>query len=166
MDEPGDSAVWRRGPLLDQALRRRTTAVQLFSMSRCANGKRRDREHDSTGDQSSAQGQRHLLDGGECGSRVPVAGCRHFRSVGRDPGAHAREAIARDRRTEWHWTPLECLADLKASMRRTRNWRKHQRRHNLEDLPHNPSIAPQLTRAIEFRIRVFLTHMLHPVVLE
>ena len=27
---------------------------------------------------------------------------------------HTREAIARDRRTEWHWTPPECLAELKA----------------------------------------------------
>ena len=27
---------------------------------------------------------------------------------------HTREAIARDRRTEWRWTPLECLAELKA----------------------------------------------------
>jgi hypothetical protein len=26
---------------------------------------------------------------------------------------HTREAMARDRRTDWHWTPLECLADLK-----------------------------------------------------
>ena len=25
-----------------------------------------------------------------------------------------REAIARDRRTDWHWTPPECLAVLKA----------------------------------------------------
>jgi hypothetical protein len=25
-----------------------------------------------------------------------------------------RDAIARDRRTEWHWEPLECLAELKA----------------------------------------------------
>jgi hypothetical protein len=28
--------------------------------------------------------------------------------------AHTRDAMARDRRTEWHWTPLECLAELKA----------------------------------------------------
>ena len=27
---------------------------------------------------------------------------------------HTREAIARDRRTDWHWTPPECLAVLKA----------------------------------------------------
>jgi hypothetical protein len=27
---------------------------------------------------------------------------------------HTREAMARDRRTDWHWTPPECLADLKA----------------------------------------------------
>jgi hypothetical protein len=27
---------------------------------------------------------------------------------------NTREAIARDRRTEWRWTPLECLAELKA----------------------------------------------------
>jgi hypothetical protein len=27
---------------------------------------------------------------------------------------HTREAIARDRRTDWHWTPPECLAELKA----------------------------------------------------
>jgi hypothetical protein len=27
---------------------------------------------------------------------------------------HTREAMARDRRTEWRWTPLECLAELKA----------------------------------------------------
>jgi hypothetical protein len=26
---------------------------------------------------------------------------------------HTREAMARDRRTGWHWTPLECLAELK-----------------------------------------------------
>lgn len=27
---------------------------------------------------------------------------------------HTREAIARNRRTEWRWTPPECLAELKA----------------------------------------------------
>jgi hypothetical protein len=27
---------------------------------------------------------------------------------------HTREAMAKDRRTEWRWTPPECLADLKA----------------------------------------------------
>jgi len=27
---------------------------------------------------------------------------------------HTREAIARDRRTDWRWTPPECLAELKA----------------------------------------------------
>ncbi len=27
---------------------------------------------------------------------------------------HTREAMARDRRRAWHWTPPECLADLKA----------------------------------------------------
>ena len=27
---------------------------------------------------------------------------------------HTREAMARDRRTDWRWSPLECLADLKA----------------------------------------------------
>jgi hypothetical protein len=27
---------------------------------------------------------------------------------------HTRDAMARDRRTEWRWTPPECLADLKA----------------------------------------------------
>jgi hypothetical protein len=27
---------------------------------------------------------------------------------------HTREAMARDRRTDWHWAPPECLADLKA----------------------------------------------------
>jgi hypothetical protein len=27
---------------------------------------------------------------------------------------HTREAIAKDRRTEWHWTPPACLAELKA----------------------------------------------------
>jgi hypothetical protein len=27
---------------------------------------------------------------------------------------HTREAMARDRRTDWHWTPPECLAVLKA----------------------------------------------------
>jgi hypothetical protein len=27
---------------------------------------------------------------------------------------HTREAMARDRRTDWHWEPLECLAELKA----------------------------------------------------
>ena len=27
---------------------------------------------------------------------------------------HTREAMARDRRTDWRWPPLECLADLKA----------------------------------------------------
>jgi hypothetical protein len=27
---------------------------------------------------------------------------------------HTREAMARDRRTGWHWTPPECLAELKA----------------------------------------------------
>jgi hypothetical protein len=26
---------------------------------------------------------------------------------------HTREAMARDRRTDWHWTPPECLAELK-----------------------------------------------------
>jgi hypothetical protein len=25
-----------------------------------------------------------------------------------------REAVARDRRTDWRWEPLECLAELKA----------------------------------------------------
>jgi hypothetical protein len=28
--------------------------------------------------------------------------------------AHTRDAMARDRRTEWRWTPPECLAELKA----------------------------------------------------
>ena len=27
---------------------------------------------------------------------------------------HARDAMAKDRRTDWHWTPPECLAELKA----------------------------------------------------
>ena len=27
---------------------------------------------------------------------------------------HTRQAMARDRRTDWRWSPLECLADLKA----------------------------------------------------
>jgi hypothetical protein len=27
---------------------------------------------------------------------------------------HTREAVARDRRTQWHWTPPGCLAELKA----------------------------------------------------
>ena len=27
---------------------------------------------------------------------------------------HTREAMARDRRTDWRWEPLECLAELKA----------------------------------------------------
>jgi hypothetical protein len=27
---------------------------------------------------------------------------------------HTREAMARNRRTDWHWTPPECLAELKA----------------------------------------------------
>ena len=27
---------------------------------------------------------------------------------------HTREAMARDRRTDWHWTPSECLAELKS----------------------------------------------------
>jgi len=27
---------------------------------------------------------------------------------------HTREAMARDRRTDWRWTPLECLVELKA----------------------------------------------------
>jgi hypothetical protein len=28
---------------------------------------------------------------------------------------HTRDAMARDRRTDWHWTPPECLAELKAT---------------------------------------------------
>jgi hypothetical protein len=28
--------------------------------------------------------------------------------------AHTQEAMARDRRTNWHWTPPDCLAELKA----------------------------------------------------
>ena len=59
-------------------------------------------EHDPTGSQPSAEGQRHLLDGGECGGRVPTTGCRRFRWIGRTSLEHApEEAIARDRRTEW-----------------------------------------------------------------
>ena len=27
---------------------------------------------------------------------------------------HTQEAMARDRRTDWRWTPPECLAELKA----------------------------------------------------
>ena len=27
---------------------------------------------------------------------------------------HTREAMAKDRRTEWRWMPPECLAELKA----------------------------------------------------
>ena len=27
---------------------------------------------------------------------------------------HTRETMARDRRTDWRWTPPECLAELKA----------------------------------------------------
>ncbi|HTE83403.1 MAG TPA: hypothetical protein VK821_01595, partial [Dehalococcoidia bacterium] len=28
--------------------------------------------------------------------------------------AHTQEAMARDRRKTWHWTPPDCLAELKA----------------------------------------------------
>ena len=78
-----------RDPLFDQALRCGTTAVQLLPMPRRADGQRGDREHDPPGDQPSTEGQRHLLDGGQCGGGVPTAGRRRFGAVGRDPGTHA-----------------------------------------------------------------------------
>ena len=76
-------------PLLEETLRGGTTAVQLFQVPWCTAGERCDREHDSPGDQPSTQGERHLLDGGQCGSGVPTAGCRRIRALGRDRGTHA-----------------------------------------------------------------------------
>ena len=87
--EDEDSSVWREIRYLTKHSDAGRLALQLFPMPRRADGKWGDREHDPTGDQSSAEGQRHLLDRGQCGGGIPTAGRRGFRSVGRDPGAHA-----------------------------------------------------------------------------
>ncbi len=46
-----------------------------------------------------------------------------------------REAMAKDRRTDWDWDPPECLAELKALERGTKNRRNHQGRNTLSVLP-------------------------------
>jgi hypothetical protein len=34
--------------------------------------------------------------------------------------AHTHEAVSRERNTDWHWEPPECLAELKSARRRRR----------------------------------------------
>ena len=102
-----------RDPLLEPALRGGPAAVRLLPVPRRAAGQRCDREHDPAGDQPPAQGEQHLLDGGECGGGVPTAGGRRLGAVGGAPGAHAggdgegpADGLGLD--------PPECLAELKA----------------------------------------------------
>ena len=78
-----------RDPLFDQALGGGAAAVRLFPVPGRAAGQRCDREHDPPGDQPPAEGQQHLLDGGQRGGGVPTAGGGRLGPVGRDRGTHA-----------------------------------------------------------------------------
>ena len=77
-------------PLFEKALRRGTAAVRLFQVSGNTAGERCHREHDPQSDQPSTQGEQHLLDGGQCGSRVSTTGCHRVGAVGRDCRSHER----------------------------------------------------------------------------
>ena len=89
VDEPGDSAVWRE----IRYLTKHSDAGRLrYNCFRCRGVPMGSGAIESTIRRVinlRLKGNGILLDGGECGGRVPTAGCRRFRSVGRDPGAHA-----------------------------------------------------------------------------
>ena len=50
---------------------------------------------------------------------------------------HTREAMARNRRKAWRWTPPECPAELKALEEQDDGARKHQQETNLRVVLHD-----------------------------
>ena len=99
--QPEDSAVWREIGYSDPALGGGSAAVRLLPVSGRAAGQRGDREHDPAGDQPAAEGDEHVLGGGECGGGDPAAGGGVVGPVGGAMLEHTREAMAKDRRTDW-----------------------------------------------------------------
>ena len=95
--------------LLESARGRRAVAVRLLPMPRRAARERGDREHGPAADQPAAEGDEHLLGGGERGGQAAVLSNRWDQVLDR-----TRAATTRDRRTDWRWEPLACLAELKA----------------------------------------------------
>src|SRR5512135_3628162 len=86
---PRGFARLARDPLPEEARRGATAALRCLPVLAPADGERRDREHDPPRDQPPAQGEQHLLDGGERGGGLPTPGRGRLGSVGRDRRAYA-----------------------------------------------------------------------------
>ena len=99
--------------LLESARGRRAVVVRLLPMPRCAAGERGDREHGPAADQPAAEGDEHFWEEANTEAviqlRAAVLSGRWDQVLDR-----MRAATARDRRTDWRWEPLACLAELKA----------------------------------------------------
>ena len=113
LGQPEDAPVSRRDQLFDTTLRGGPAAVQLFPVPRRTAGQRCHREHDPPGHEPPAQGNSIYWTEENAEAvfqlRVAVVSGRWEEIVER-----TREAMARNRRTDWRWTPPECLARLKA----------------------------------------------------
>ena len=99
--------------LLESARGRQAVAVRLLPMPRRAAGERGDREHGPAADQPAAGGDEHFWEEANAEAviqlQAAVLSGRWDQVLDR-----TRAATARDRRTDWRWEPLACLAELKA----------------------------------------------------
>ena len=111
--QPEGAAVWREIAYSDPARGRGAVTVRLLPVPGRAAGERGDREHDPAGAQPAAEGDEPVLGGVERGGGDPAPSGSVVGPMGRAL-EQTREAMAKDRRTDWSWEPPECLAELKA----------------------------------------------------
>ncbi len=101
------------GRLLESAHGRRAVAVRLLPMPRRAAGERGDREHDPAAGNLRLSGTSTFRE--EANAEAAIQRQAAVLSGRWDQVfERTRGATARDRRTDWHWEPLACLAELKA----------------------------------------------------
>ena len=123
--------------LPDPTLGGGTVAIQLFPVPGRTSGKWSDREHDC-GRVINLRLKGTSIFWKEANAEA-VFQLRAAVLSGRweEILNHTREAMARDRKTEWRWEPPACLAELKALDDGDRYRRNHQRRNTLSVLQHN-----------------------------
>ena len=90
-------------------------ALRLVRLPGATPGQRRGRERDPPGDQPAAEGQRDLLEGGECRRD---AGVRAAVLTGRwqETMEKVQKAMASDRRRDWQWEAPDIVGELNSAV--------------------------------------------------
>ena len=73
-----------RDTLIEEARRSTTLEIRYLTVVASDDGKWRDRKQNTARDKTSAQGEKHVMDGGERGGGVKTSGRGRLGSVGRD----------------------------------------------------------------------------------